>query len=75
MTTPTVGRFAWHELHTTDKAKALEFYAKLVGWETKEFPMGPGETYGLCFLGGKDVAGITTSSVSLRSPSDWPRRQ
>jgi predicted enzyme related to lactoylglutathione lyase len=71
MTTPTTGRFAWHELHTTDKATALTFYAKLVGWETKEVPMGPGETYGLCRLGGKDVAGITTSKAGPGVPPHW----
>jgi uncharacterized protein len=71
MSTPTVGRFVWHELHTSDRAKALKFYATLIGWETKEVPMGPGEPYGLCFLNGKDHAGITKSQAPAHVPPHW----
>ena len=71
MSTPTTGRFVWHELHTTDRAKALKFYATLLGWETKEVSMGPGEPYGLCFLNGKDMAGITKSMAPAHVPPHW----
>jgi uncharacterized protein len=69
--TTTTGRFVWHELHTGDRAKATKFYAQLIGWETKEVPMGPGETYGLCLLNGKDVAGITKSMAPAGVPPHW----
>jgi predicted enzyme related to lactoylglutathione lyase len=71
MSTPTNGRFVWHELHTTDRAKALKFYATLLGWETKEVPMGPGEPYGLCLMNGKDMAGITKSKAPANVPPHW----
>ncbi len=70
MTTNT-GRFVWHELHTTDRAKAQKFYQTLFRWETKEVPMGPGEPYTLCLLGGKDQAGITKSKAPPSVPSHW----
>jgi predicted enzyme related to lactoylglutathione lyase len=71
MTAQTTGRFVWHELHTGDRAKAQTFYAALTGWEVKEFPMGPGEPYGLCLLGGKDHAGITKSMAPAGVPPHW----
>lgn len=70
MTTKTTGRFVWHELHTGDRAKAMKFYGQLLGWETKEVPMGP-ETYGLCLHDGKDVAGIMTSKAPANVPPHW----
>jgi hypothetical protein len=33
--------------------------------------MGPGESYGLCLVGGKDLAGITKSMVPAHVPSHW----
>jgi predicted enzyme related to lactoylglutathione lyase len=71
MTTSTVGRFVWHELHTTDRPKAQKFYSTLIGWETKEVPMGPGEPYTLCMLEGKDHAGITKSMAPAHVPPHW----
>jgi predicted enzyme related to lactoylglutathione lyase len=71
MTTSSVGRFVWHELHTGDRPLALKFYATLLGWDTKEVSMGPGEPYGLCFLGGKDIAGITKSMAPAGVPPHW----
>ncbi len=66
-----VGRFVWHELHTQNRPRAQKFYAQLVGWETKEVPMGPGEPYTLCLLGGKDHAGITKSMAPASVPPHW----
>jgi predicted enzyme related to lactoylglutathione lyase len=71
MTASNVGRFVWHELHTGDRAQALKFYSTLVGWETKDVSMGPGEAYGLCFLNGKDHAGITKSMAPAGVPPHW----
>jgi predicted enzyme related to lactoylglutathione lyase len=71
MTAPTTGRFVWHELHTTDRAKAVKFYGSLIGWETKDVQMGPGEPYTLCLLNGKDHAGITKSMAPAHVPSHW----
>lgn len=65
------GRFVWHELHTQDRLAAQKFYASLTGWQTKEIPMGPGEPYTLCQLGGKDHAGITKSKAPAHVPPHW----
>jgi predicted enzyme related to lactoylglutathione lyase len=71
MSASPTGRFAWHELHTTDRARAQKFYAQLVGWEIKEFPMGPGEVYAMCLLNGKDIGGITKSKETADVPPHW----
>jgi uncharacterized protein len=71
MATSTTGRFVWHELHTTDRPKAVKFYGTLLGWQTKDVPMGPGEPYSLCLLNGKDHAGITKSKAPANVPSHW----
>jgi predicted enzyme related to lactoylglutathione lyase len=71
MPAPTTGRFVWHELHTSDRTKALKFYTQLLGWDTKDVAMGPGEPYGLCMQNGKDFAGITKSKAGPNVPSHW----
>jgi predicted enzyme related to lactoylglutathione lyase len=71
MPAPTVGRFVWHELHTGDRPKAAKFYKQLLGWETKDVPMGPGEPYTLCQRDGKDFAGITKSMAPANVPPHW----
>ncbi len=71
MTASTTGRFVWHELHTSDRTKALQFYSKLLPWETKDVTMGPGEPYSLCLLNGKDHAGITKSMAGPNVPPHW----
>jgi predicted enzyme related to lactoylglutathione lyase len=67
----TTGRFVWHELHTTDRPKAVKFYSELLGWESKEVPMGPGEPYSLLLRDGKDFAGVTKSKAPPSVPSHW----
>jgi predicted enzyme related to lactoylglutathione lyase len=49
----------------------MRFYAQLLGWETKDVSMGPGEPYGLCLLGGKDLAGIMKSMAPAQVPPHW----
>jgi predicted enzyme related to lactoylglutathione lyase len=66
-----IGRFVWHELHTSDRGKAVKFYTQLMGWETKDVNMGPGEPYSLCLMGGKDFAGITKSMAPANVPPHW----
>ena len=57
--TNIVGRFSWHELMTTDAAKAFDFYGALFGWEkTGEMDMGGGEMYTMYGKAGKMYGGI-----------------
>ncbi len=41
MTTVPRGRFVWYDLMTTDQQKAIDFYTKVVGWTTEDFPGAP----------------------------------
>jgi hypothetical protein len=52
------GTFCWIDLGTTDVARAKAFYEGLFGWEIEDVPAGENETYSLCRVDGKDVAGI-----------------
>src|SRR5436853_480840 len=54
------GRFFWNELHTTDPAKALPFYEKVVGFSHRSMDMGAGGTYHIVSKGGVDRGGTTT---------------
>lgn len=65
------GRFVWHELHTSDRAKAAKFYTQLISCESKDVPMGPGEPYTLLLRDGKDFAGVTKSKAPPSVPSHW----
>lgn len=57
--TPVLGRFSWHELMTTDAAKAFDFYSALFGWEkTSEMDMGGGEMYTMYGTQGQMYGGI-----------------
>lgn len=41
--TPSLGKFTWHELMTTDSNRAFDFYRQLFGWEKiGEIDMGAG---------------------------------
>jgi hypothetical protein len=52
------GTFCWVDLGTNDAAGAKAFYGGLLGWEFDDRPGGGEETYTLCRLRGRDVAGI-----------------
>src|SRR5262249_11990637 len=71
MPASNIGRLVWHELHTSDRAKAQKFYAALLPWENKDVDMGPGEKYGLVLMNGKDFAGITKNMAPAGVPSHW----
>jgi hypothetical protein len=49
----------WNELHTSDAAKALSFYEKVVGFTHHSLDMGPAGTYHIVSKGGVDRGGVT----------------
>jgi uncharacterized protein len=51
------GRFAWYELLTSDVEDAKNFYAKVMGWSTRD-ASSPGMTYVLFSVGTSAVAGL-----------------
>jgi hypothetical protein len=71
--TPVVGRFSWHELMTTDYAKAFEFYRGLFGWEkTGEMDMGGGAMYYMFGRGQKMYGGMFNRVADMASmPPFW----
>jgi predicted enzyme related to lactoylglutathione lyase len=52
------GEFCWCELATTDQDGAKRFYSELLGWKANDVPMGPGATYSMMQIAGKDAAAI-----------------
>lgn len=51
------GRLVWHDLFSSDPGKARVFYSELLGWKTREVPMGP-QTYCMITAGERDIGGI-----------------
>jgi predicted enzyme related to lactoylglutathione lyase len=64
------GHWVWNELHTTDVAKALPFYEKVVGFSHRSMDMGPGGTYTILSRGGVDRGGVT-SYLAPGAPAHW----
>jgi predicted enzyme related to lactoylglutathione lyase len=69
MANPNAGRFAWHELMTTDPAAAGRFYGQLFGWTVQEQNMGPAGVYRLFKHEGKEIGGCIPSKPGM--PSAW----
>ena len=53
------GGWVWNELHTSDPAKAIAFYEKVIGYTHKSMNMGPDEVYHVLSRDGVDRAGVT----------------
>src|SRR5262249_9642680 len=64
------GHWVWNELHTTDVAKALRFYEKVVGYSHRSMDMGPGGTYTILSRDGVDRGGMT-SHLEPGAPPHW----
>jgi uncharacterized protein len=62
------GKFYWNELSTPDARKALAFYAKVVGWDSRGMDMGPMGTYHVLTASGADRGGAMESKDG---PSRW----
>ena len=60
------GMPAWTDLVTSDPSAAMEFYARLFGWE-----YDGADGYLLCRLRGHAVAGLSTSAVGPPTRPTW----
>jgi uncharacterized protein len=58
-------RFLWYELMTTDTEAAKAFYAKVVGWGTRDASI-PGRTYTLFTAGEAAVSGVIDLPADAR---------
>jgi uncharacterized protein len=65
------GRFAWYELLTSDVEGAKDFYAKVVGWSTRD-ASSPGMTYVLFSVGEIVVAGLMRLRDDARTMGATP---
>ncbi|MGZ8456443.1 MAG: VOC family protein [Gemmatirosa sp.] len=65
------GRFVWHDLMTTDAARAHAFYSALFGWTTQVMPMGEFGDYQMVSVGEHGVGGIVPLEASHGIPSHW----
>jgi predicted enzyme related to lactoylglutathione lyase len=63
------GHFCWIDLGTTDVDGAKTFYGGLFGWEFTDVPSGESDTYTMCRLDGKEVAGMHGHSQD--EGTDW----
>lgn len=64
---PGPGMFCWEQLNTTDADGAAAFYAKVYGWEKKDFPHG-GDMW-VFHAGETSVASIMNAPEG--TPSHW----
>jgi predicted enzyme related to lactoylglutathione lyase len=68
------GEFCWFELATNDAARAKSFYSELFGWSCEDVPAGPGMTYTMCRVRGKDVGALyamTKEQAGRGEPPHW----
>ena len=68
------GSFSWPELATTDQKAAVSFYRALFGWDLNEQPLGPGDTYSMFQLRGKETGAAYTMRPDERqsgAPPHW----
>jgi predicted enzyme related to lactoylglutathione lyase len=68
------GTFSWPELATTDQKAAVSFYRSLFGWDVNEQPLGPGETYSMFQLRGKETGAACSMRPDERQagvPPHW----
>ncbi len=75
MPTPatTPRSFFWYELMTTDRAAALGFYQKLLGWEANDFA-GSGPAYSVLSVGKCGIGGVMELTPEMRGagvPPCW----
>ncbi|MCC6316553.1 MAG: VOC family protein [Gemmatimonadaceae bacterium] len=71
--TAAVGRFSWHELMTTDRRAAFEFYRDLFGWDAiTESDMGDGLMYAMFGKGSAMYGGMYDKLPGMEQlPSCW----
>src|SRR5258708_17574860 len=73
-TTHAPGTFSWPELSTSDQKGGVAFYRALFGWDLNDIPMGPGETYSMFLMRGKEVGAAAGQRPEERAhgvPSHW----
>jgi uncharacterized protein len=65
----TSGRVGWHELLTTDRERALDFYSALFGWQRADAKVGAMGTYQLFSAGEQTIGGMVTKPRKVSVPA------
>ena len=71
---PGLGDFSWHELATSDREAAWDFYSKLFGWESPQdwsMDMGPDGIYQMYGRNGLMYGGIYNKRKEIPGPPAW----
>jgi hypothetical protein len=70
-----VGNFCWHELMTTDREAAYQFYQKIFGWQNyQSIDMGPMGTYQLFGIPQPEKAEPTSLGGMMNLTPDMPKK-
>jgi predicted enzyme related to lactoylglutathione lyase len=67
---PPGSSFCWNELHTSDPARALSFYEKVLGFSHRSQDMGPSGTYYILSKGGIERGGVF-GDAPAGAPANW----
>lgn len=62
----TPGTFCWAELSTPDQGAAKAFYGELLGWDSRDSPVGEGVVYSMQLVDGWSVAAIAPQPQQQR---------
>ncbi len=68
------GTFCWPELATTDPQGAIAFYGELLGWGTRDMPMGGEGSYYMWRLKDKDIGAmyqLMDEQIKQGVPPNW----
>jgi predicted enzyme related to lactoylglutathione lyase len=65
------GRFVWHDLMTTDPARAVPFYEGLFGWRMETRPMEGVGDYTMFHVADEALGGIVPLDPAHGVPSHW----
>jgi hypothetical protein len=66
-----LGRFVWHDLMTTDVARARAYYSELLGWTYDEVEVQGYGKYPMIRASGQNWGGIVAVDEGKAIPSHW----
>jgi hypothetical protein len=68
------GRIVWHDLMTTERDAAVDFYGGITGWGTMPFEGGDGGDYLMWTVGEQPIGGVMTlpkEAAASGAPPHW----
>jgi predicted enzyme related to lactoylglutathione lyase len=69
---PRLGEIVWHELMTTERERAFEYYQPLFGWDRiHDVDLGPMGTYMIYGRNGRALGGMYDRPPEMPMPPHW----